>query len=297
VLPDVESLRCFVAAAEQLNFRSGARRVALSPAAFGGRIKQLEERLGAPLFARSTRRVALTPAGERLLPHARQMLAGLSHCSDLVSGRIDAAPFALQIGTRFELGMSWLVPNLASLEAARPERKLHVYFGDTADLAPKVLRQELDCMITSARLSAGGIAHAPLHVEHYAFVGARSLLARQPLRRAADAAAHVLLDAHADLPLFRYFVDVRPSDESWAFRHVQRLGTIGAIRARALEGAGVAVLPLYFVKQDLVRKRLVRLFPKAKMASDRFRLCFRADHAYSHELHALAAELATRPLQ
>ena len=175
MLPDAESLRCFVAAAEQLNFRSAARRVALSPAAFGGRIKQLEEQLGAALFARTTRKVASTPAGERLLPHARSVLLELARCTSLASD--ERAPFSLPIGTRFELGMSWLVPSLSALERARPERQLHVYFGDTADLAPKVLRQELDCMVTSARLSAPGLTHAPLHEEHYALVAARGLLA------------------------------------------------------------------------------------------------------------------------
>jgi LysR family transcriptional regulator, glycine cleavage system transcriptional activator len=297
MLPDAESLRCFVAAAEQLNFRAAARRVALSPAAFGGRIKQLENQLGSALFARSTRRVALTPAGERLLPHARDVLAGLGRCLDLSSDKLGAAPFALVIGTRFELGLSFIVPSLAALEAARPERQLHVYFGDSADLMPRVLRQEIDCMVTSARLSAPGLAHAPLHEERYALVAARSLLARAPLRRPADAASHVLLDAHPDLPLFRYFVDARPGGESWAFRHVQLLGTIAAIRARALEGAGVAVLPMYFVANDLARGRLVRLFAKTRMAEDRFRLSWRAGHVHARELQALAVELAARPLR
>ena len=297
MLPDTESLRCFVTAAELLNFRAAARRVALSPAAFGARIKQLEGLLGCALFARSTRRIALTPGGERLLPHARQLLEGLSHCAALASGRTQTAPFSLVVGTRFELGLSFLVPSLPALEAARPERKLHVYFGDTADLTPKVLRQELDCMVTSARLSVPGLSYAPLHEERYALVAARKLLARAPLRVPADAARHVLLDAHTDLPLFRYFSDARPGHEGWAFEHVQLLGTIAAIRARVLQGAGVAVLPHYFVRDDLARKKLVQLFPRVKMASDRFRLAWRSGHAREQELYALAAELARQPLQ
>ena len=239
----------------------------------------------------------LSEAGERLLPHARKALETLAECAAVARGEGERAPFALAIGTRFELGLSWLVPGLAALESARPERRLHVYFGDTADLTPKVLRQELDCMVTSARLSSAGLAHAPLHEEQYAFVGARALLARRPLQRPADARGHVLLDAHADLPLFRYFVDARPSRESWAFERVQLLGGIAAMRARALEGAGVAVLPLYFVRRDLERGRLVRLFAGTRMASDRFRLVFRAGHPRERELHALAAELAARPLR
>ena len=53
-LPDLDSLRCFITAAEQRHFRSAARAVGLSPAAFSDRIKRLELGLGASLFSRTT---------------------------------------------------------------------------------------------------------------------------------------------------------------------------------------------------------------------------------------------------
>jgi hypothetical protein len=59
---DLESLRCFVHAAAELSFRVAAKACALSPAAFGDRIRRLEEDLGAPLFERTTRKVTLTAA-------------------------------------------------------------------------------------------------------------------------------------------------------------------------------------------------------------------------------------------
>jgi len=55
ILPSLESLRCFVEAARLLNFRKAARAVALTPAAFGARIRQL----GAPLDFR----LAYLPTG------------------------------------------------------------------------------------------------------------------------------------------------------------------------------------------------------------------------------------------
>jgi len=70
MLPSIESLRCFTAAAKLLNFRAAARSVALTPAAFGQRIKQLEEQLGTSLFHRTTRSVRLTESGLALLPAA-----------------------------------------------------------------------------------------------------------------------------------------------------------------------------------------------------------------------------------
>src|SRR6187549_2541817 len=112
MLPDLESLRCFDAAATHLSFRVAARTVALSPAAFGERIKRLEEQLGAPLFERTTRRVTLTPAGERLVPQARRVLDEARRCLQSARDETAPAPYDLTVGTRFELGISWLTPAL-----------------------------------------------------------------------------------------------------------------------------------------------------------------------------------------
>src|SRR5262249_19617124 len=62
-LPDLDSLRCFAEAARLLSFSAAARAVGLTPAALGGRIARLETDVGAPLFLRTTRHVALTQAG------------------------------------------------------------------------------------------------------------------------------------------------------------------------------------------------------------------------------------------
>jgi DNA-binding transcriptional LysR family regulator len=296
MLPDLESLRCFVQAATQLTFRTAARSVALSPAAFGDRIRRLEETLGAQLFERTTRRVVLTTEGARLLPQAQRCLEEAAACRTAVTSGAEA-PFDLVIGTRFELGMSFIVPALKTLERARPMRRLHVYLGETLDLLPRVLRGEIHCMVTSARLTTAGLEVARLHEEEYAFVGARSLLAKRPLTRPEQASSHVLLDVQPDLPLFRYFLDARSPSESWLFERVQHLGGIGPIRARALEGAGVAVLPLYYVEHDIRAGRLRRLFPTTKLPSDWFRLVWQKSHPQSASLRDLAAELARLPLR
>jgi DNA-binding transcriptional LysR family regulator len=296
MLPDLESLRCFVRAATSPSFRAAAKSVALSPAAFGDRIRRLEEGLGARLFQRTTRRVGLTAEGARLLPQARRCLEEAERCHAVV-GSDGGPPFDIVIGTRFELGMSWLVPSLGKLERARPSRHLHVCFGDTADIVARILRDEVDCMVTSARLVAPGLGVARLHEEEYVFVGAQSLLAKRPLSRPEDAARHVLVDVSGDLPLFRYFLDARSARELWSFERVQHMGGIGAIRARVLEGAGVAVLPRYFVARDLAARRLRQLFPSTKLPSDWFRLIFRAGQPRERELRELAAELGKIPLR
>ena len=72
----------------------------------------------------------------------------------------------------------------------------------------------------------------------------------------------------------------------------------GNIRRRLLDGKGrVAVLPKYFVRDDLKAKRLVRLLPTVALRSDSFRLVWRRDHPRGHEMLKLADELRGRPLQ
>jgi LysR family transcriptional regulator, glycine cleavage system transcriptional activator len=297
MVPDLESLRCFEAAASHLSFRVAARAVALSPAAFGERIKRLEETVGAPLFTRTTRRVALTAAGSRLLPQARRTLDEARRCLEVAAGDGAPLPYDLVIGTRFELGLSWLAPSLGALAEARPERTLHLHFSDSDALVQRVQHGTIDAAVTSARLAVPDLEIAVIHPEAYVFVGAARLLRRQPLRGPGDAAAHTLLDAAADLPLFRYFQDGLPRGAWWRFGRVISLGTIAAVRLRVREGGGVAVLPRYFVAEDLRRRTLLPLVPRVKPGSDMFRLVWRAGHPRTAELHTLADELRRVPLR
>src|SRR6185369_16737975 len=87
--PELRHLRHFVAVAEELNITRAAGRLFLAQQALSSSIKQLENELGQPLFVRDTRRVALTPAGETLLPRARRML---TMAEETVAAVRDGAP-------------------------------------------------------------------------------------------------------------------------------------------------------------------------------------------------------------
>jgi len=72
---DIRALRYFVAVAEELHFTSAATRLFVAQQALSREIGRLEQQLGLQLFIRTTRRVSLTPDGERLLVRARELLA------------------------------------------------------------------------------------------------------------------------------------------------------------------------------------------------------------------------------
>lgn len=295
-LPSLDSLRCFVAATTTLNFRAASRVVALTPAALGQRIRAMEAQLGAPLFTRTTRSVALTRAGMELLPRARVALDAVADCVRAARGGLAPAPQELVLGTRYELGLSWIVPQLDALSAALPAVTLHLYFGDGEDLLLRLRMREIDCAVTSTRIADPRLAAAQLHREDYAFVGATALLRERPFSRPAHASQHTLLDAAADLPLFRYWRDAPGGGDRLRFAAVRRVGTIAAIEALVRQGRGVAVLPRYLVAPALRRGALRRILPSVKPVSDAFRLVYREGDPREALFEALAAAMRLAPL-
>lgn len=295
MLPDLVTLQCFVAAARTLNFRAAAASVHLTPAAFGQRIKQLEELVGEPLFARTTRKVALTARGLDLIERAQATLRAAEECvaPSLQSG------FAgeLTVGTRHELGISWLWPGLRQIAEAHERLVFHLYFSSGPDIVLRIRGREIDCGVTSTRLADPQLDHLKLHEERYVFVAHKDLLKREPLQRPEQASRHTLLDVSAELPLFRYWREAPGGVDSLGFGRVQRLGTIAAIRAAVLAGRGVAVLPHYFVADDLARGELRLVMPKVRPMSDYFRLVFRADDARRPLFMWLGEELRQMPLR
>jgi LysR family glycine cleavage system transcriptional activator len=296
-LPSIDSLRYFEAAARTLRFREAARACALTPTAFGQRIRKLEEDLGVELFARTTRHVQLTRSGLALLPLARKCLLAAEACARIADGPGEGhQALELTLGTRHELGLSFVVPALEAVQERVKGLELHLYFGSGQDLLLRVRSFDIDCAITSSLLNDPKLDAHKIHREDYVFVGAKKLLEARSFTKPEHAGAHVLLDVSPELPLFRYFRDAERAP-ALAFAKVIRSGTIEAIRMRTKAGAGVAVLPEYLVREDVAKGRLVRLFPRVRLLHDHFRLVFRKDDARRAIYEDIARAFAAIPLR
>ncbi|HWT96418.1 MAG TPA: transcriptional regulator GcvA [Terriglobales bacterium] len=116
-LPSLPALRVFEAAGRLLSFTRAAEELHVTQAAVSHQIRSLEEQLGQPLFTRSTRRLDLTPAGQRLLPAATAAFATLEGAiADLRRSKA-----LLTVTTTAFFGARWLAPRLARFALQHPD--------------------------------------------------------------------------------------------------------------------------------------------------------------------------------
>jgi DNA-binding transcriptional LysR family regulator len=295
VLPSLDSFRCFIEVAQRLNFRAAARAVALTPAAVSARIRQLEDQIGQPVFVRTTRSVELTEAGAALLPAAKDALLRAERAMRVARGELGPAPIDVTIGTRHELGMSWVLPALSALRAELPHVTFHLAFGAGADLLARVREGTLPCVIGSMRVVEPALVGDPLHEERYVLCASPKLLKRRPLRHESDLPNHRLIDVDPSMPLISYLVGT-PGGAELRFGELICMGTIAAVRELVVQGEGIGVLPEYLVAHDLRRGSLERLLPKRKLRTDWFRLFSRTGDERTALFGSMARVLRGRPL-
>lgn len=94
---DLLQLRCFVTIAEHLSYRRAAEVMGYSTSHLSQQIRRAERSLGVALFVRSTHRVALTPAGQRILPEARDVLSACERIAAVAQGAARGAVGALDV--------------------------------------------------------------------------------------------------------------------------------------------------------------------------------------------------------
>jgi DNA-binding transcriptional LysR family regulator len=142
---DSRSLRQFVAVADTLSFRQAAETLHMSQPPLSRAIRQLESRLGTPLFERNTQSVALAPAGQRLLPLARRILRLMAEAQDVVTA--PHVPDRLRIGVTSAVDSQWFQKLARAMEAERVQPVL------TSDTSPRLVR-----LLSRGRLDAAFIA-------------------------------------------------------------------------------------------------------------------------------------------
>ncbi|WP_338054068.1 hydrogen peroxide-inducible genes activator [Streptomyces spiramenti] len=168
--PTVSQLRAFLAVAEHLHFREAASAIGMSQPALSGAVAALEEILDITLVERTTRRVLLTPAGERLAGRARAVLDAVGELME--EAEAARAPFtgALRLGV-IPTCAPYLLPTVLRLVREKyPALDLAVTEDQTDPLLDGLLSGRLDVLLLAVPLGVTGLDELPLFDEDICLV-------------------------------------------------------------------------------------------------------------------------------
>ncbi len=137
--PPLNALRAFEAAARLGGFAQASEELCVTPGAISQHIKALEEWTGTPLFQRKAHGVALTEAGQQLLPQFTHAFDAMSTATRAL--RATMARPSVTIAVLPSVAQLWLSPRLPTLHAAMPETRLTVLAMETP---PNLNREMID---------------------------------------------------------------------------------------------------------------------------------------------------------
>ena len=145
---EIRHLRYFIAVADLRNFTKAAEASFVAQSALSQQISRLEHELGAALFVRGKRGAELTPAGEVLLPHARQLVADEARARAEMRSYLGLEKGRLTVGLiQTTASAVDVVGAVAEFSRRCPGIELHIVNQTTAEMVEGVRRGSLDLAV------------------------------------------------------------------------------------------------------------------------------------------------------
>ncbi|MAT05396.1 MAG: LysR family transcriptional regulator, partial [Acidimicrobiaceae bacterium] len=131
---ELQQMRYVIAVAETSNFTRAAERCHVVQSALSHQVKRLELELGVQLFARTSRRVRLTPAGEAFLPAARQCLESADLAAASAAATLGEIRGRLNVGVIPTVAAVDVPEALSELRRRHPQVRVGLRSGSSDDL-------------------------------------------------------------------------------------------------------------------------------------------------------------------
>jgi LysR family transcriptional regulator for metE and metH len=255
---ELRHLRLVVHVAATGSLTAAADRLHLTQSALSHQLRDLEERIGAPLFVRANRRMTPTPAGQRLLETAGPVLEEVERAEAAVRGIGRERRGVLRVATECYTCYHWLPGVLKDFERRAPGIEVRVEADATAGPMPHLLGGRLDVALVMSPVRDRRLAATPLFRDELIVIASAD-------HRFASA-RHVRVTDLAGETLLMY----SPPSESYVFQrllapaHVvpsrlQQVPLTEAIVELVRANFGVAVLARWAVQPYLKDASIVGL--------------------------------------
>lgn len=255
--PALDDLALFSAVADAGSIVGAARRLRQPKSTVSRRLQVLEERLGVRLIERTTRRLALTDTGQALYERARPALQLLSEATAEAAGSQREPRGRVRLTTGAGMATHVFSGVLAEYVQLYPKVTLEL---DLTDRQVDIVAEGFDIAIRAGELQDSSLVQRKLGLSRNVVVAAPAFLARH----GAIATPQALLEAP---------VLLQPGQEVWRLGRGEdevalelsgpiRVNNIWVLRHLALEGLGIARIPLFLCREDLARGALAAVLPE-----------------------------------
>lgn len=250
---ELRHLRTLVALRDAGSLVEAAQRVHLTQSALSHQLKDLEERLGSPLFLRKTRPVAFTRAGLRLLQLAEQVLPQIRITERDLARLIGNEQGRLHMAIECHSCFQWLMPTVDHFRDHWPEIEIDIPGGHHFDPLPALAREQLDLVITADPQPLNGVHYEPL----FRYEGLLAVARQHPLaslsfvepQQLAEQTLIIYPVEHSRLDVFTQFLDpagVSPAEVRTAELTIMMMQLVAS-------GRGVCALPNWALTEYLER--------------------------------------------
>ncbi|MGD8783841.1 MAG: LysR substrate-binding domain-containing protein [Thioalkalispiraceae bacterium] len=164
---NLRDLKYVIAVAETHHFGKAAERCFVSQPTLSGQIKKLEEELGVAIFERTNRSVEITPVGEVILEHARQMMEQADAIKQLAQAHQDPLAGPLRIGAIPTLSPYLMPLILLPLKQQHPQMKLILSEELTDILLERLRNHEIDAALLATPIEEQDLESLPLFDEPF----------------------------------------------------------------------------------------------------------------------------------
>jgi DNA-binding transcriptional LysR family regulator len=250
----------FVRVVELRSFSAAAARLGMSKSAVSRRVTELEQRLGARLINRTTRKISLTEVGQAFHARCLQILADIEEAEGAASA-LGANPRGLlRVTGPVSFGTLHLAPAIPAFLARYPEIELEL---DLSDRFVDLVEDGYDVAVRIGRLRDSSLVARRLCAARRLTVASPDYLARRGTpQRPDDLAGHDCL-LYTNAPLAEQWAYATAPDAAET-RPVRVHGPLRSnngdlLRDAAVAGRGIAVLPSFIVWREVEQGRLVPL--------------------------------------
>ncbi|BCX53274.1 MULTISPECIES: LysR family transcriptional regulator [Comamonas] len=246
----LNALRMFDAAARHQSLTRAAQELHVTQAAVSQHIRNLEERLGKPLFRRLPRGLALTDEGQALWPVVAQSFERIEQSLQQVAEPRPREILTVGVVGTFAIG--WLIPRLSQFQQLHPYIDLRLLTNNNrVDLAG----EGLDAAVRFGDGAWHG-THAQMLLRAPLSPMCTPMLAQQ-LREPADLARQTLLRSYRTQEWEGWFAGL---DQAAPLARGAMFDSSLTLAEAAAQGAGIALLPARMFEHMLQQGRLVRPF-------------------------------------